>query len=58
MQDLSFTDKYLPGKAMPRDYASRHAMLIEGLDEEEKERLKVHTGEDTQEERGTSADLP
>ena len=39
VQDLSFTDKYLPGKAMPCDYASRHAVAIEGLDKEEKERL-------------------
>ena len=32
VQDLSFTDKYLPGKAMPCDYASRHAVLIKNLD--------------------------
>ena len=34
VQDLRFTDKYLPGKAMPCDYASRHAVPIEDLNEE------------------------
>ena len=38
VQDLRFTDKYLPGKAMPCDYASRHTLPIEDLTEE-KERL-------------------
>ena len=58
VQDLRFTDKYLPGKTMPCDYASRHAMLIEDLDEEEKERLMVDTGEDIQVMRVFIADLP
>ena len=58
VQDLSFTDKYLPGKEMPCDYASRHAVPIEGLDEEEKERLMVDTGEDIQVMRVFVADLP
>ena len=48
VQDLRFTDKYLPGKTMPCDYTSRHAVPIEDLDEEEKERLMVDTGEDIQ----------
>ena len=58
VQDHSFTDEYLPGRARPGDYAARHAEPSEGLDEEEKERLKADTGEDTQEERGASADPP
>ena len=43
---------------MPCDYASRHAVPIEGLDEEEKERLMVDTGEDIQVMRVFIADLP
>ena len=46
MQDHSFTDEYLPGKARPGDYAAHHAEPSEGLEEEEKENLKVDTGED------------
>ena len=58
VQDLSFTDKYLPGKTMPCDYASRHAVPIKDLDEDEKERLMVDTGEDIQVMRVFIADLP
>ena len=58
VQDLSFTDKYLPGKAMPCDYASRHAVPIEALNVDEKERLMVDTGEDIQVMRVFIADLP
>ena len=46
VQDLRFTDKYLSGKSMPCDYASRHASPIEDLTEEEKEQLIVDVGED------------
>ena len=56
--DLKFTDKYLPGKKMPCDYASRHAVPIEDLTEEEKERLMVDVGEDVQVMRVIMADLP
>ena len=55
---LGFTDKYLEGKAMACDYASRHAVPIEGLDEVEKERLMVDNGEDIQVMRVFIADLP
>ena len=58
VQDLSFTDKYLEGKAMPCDYASRHAAPIEGLNEEEQERLMVDNGKDIQVMRVFIADLP
>jgi hypothetical protein len=57
VQDHSFTDEYLPGRARPGDYAAFHAEPSEGLDEE-KERQKVDTAEDTQVEQVTSADLP
>ena len=46
VQKLRFTDKYLPGKSMPCDYASRHAAPIKDLTEKEKERLMVDVAED------------
>ena len=58
VQDLRFTDKYLLGKSMPCDYASRHASPIEDLTEEEKERLMVDVSEDIQVMRVIMADLP
>ena len=58
VQDLTFTDKYLDGKAMLCDYASRHAVPIEGLHKEEKERLMVNNGKDIQVMRVFIADLP
>ena len=57
VQDHSFTDEYLPGRTRPGDYADFHVEPSEGLDEE-KERQKVDTSEDTQVEQVTSADLP
>ena len=33
--DLSFTDKYLPGRLMPCDYASRNAVPIDDLNQEQ-----------------------
>ena len=58
VQDLRFTDKYLPGKSMPCYYTSRHAAPIEDLTEEEKRRLMVDVGEDIQVMRVIMADLP
>ena len=58
VQDLRFTDKYLPGKSMPCDYTSRHAAPIEDLTEEEKRRLMVDMGEDVQVMCVIMADLP
>ena len=58
VQDLRFNDKYLPGKSMPCNYASRHASPIKDLTEEEKERLMVDVGEDIQVIRVIMADLP
>ena len=51
VQDHSFTDEYLPGRARPGDYTARHAKPSEGLYKEEEERLKGDTGEDTWEEQ-------
>ena len=36
VQDLRFTNKYLPGKAMPCDYAFRHALPRRGYGEQER----------------------
>ena len=58
VQDIRFTDKYLPGKTMPCNYASRHAAPIKDLDEEERERLMVDTGQDIEVMRVFIADLP
>jgi hypothetical protein len=58
VQEHSSTDKYMPGKARPCDYADRHAEPSEGLEEEEKEHLKANTGEVTQVERVSATDLP
>ena len=58
VQDLRFTDKYLPGKAMPCDYTFRYASPIEDLTEEEKELLMVDVGDDIQVMRVIMADLP
>ena len=56
--DLKFTKKFRPGKKMPCDYPSRHAVPIEDLTEEEKERLMVDVGEDMQVMRVLMADPP
>ena len=46
--DLQFTDKYLAGKDMPCDFASRHPRPISELSEHEREDLMVDDGEDVQ----------
>ena len=58
VQDHSFTDRYLTGRTRPGDYAACHAEPSEGLDTEEKERLKVDNGEDIQVMRKSIADPP
>ena len=57
-QDLRYTDKCRPGKAMPCDYAFSHGVPIGDLNEEEKERLRMDIGEDIQVMRVCIADLP
>ena len=57
-QDLHYTDKYLEGRAMPGNHATRHAAPIEGLDEEEQEKPMVNNGKDIQDGRGYNNDLP
>ena len=57
VQDLRFTDKYLPGKSTPCDCTSRLVAPIEDLSKEEKERLIVEVGEDIQVMRVIMVDL-
>ena len=56
--DLSFTDKYLPGRANPADYNSRHPKPIKALRPQERENLMVDDGDDIQVMRVMLADLP
>ena len=46
IQDLSFTDKYLPGKRNPADYYSRHPHRIEHLSQELREEAAVDDAEE------------
>ena len=39
--DLTFTDKYLPGKEMPADFNSRHPQDIDHLDSKDKEHMLI-----------------
>ena len=55
--DLRFMDRYLPGKSMPCDYASRHASPVEDITEE-KEQLMVDVSKDIQVMRVIMVDLP
>ena len=56
--DLTFTDKYLPGKQMPADYGSRHPRPITHLSQQEREDHMIDDGEDVQIMRVIMADLP
>ena len=56
--DLTFVDKYLPGKQMPADYNSRHPQPIEHFSQQEREDHMVDDGEDVQIMRVIMADLP
>ena len=56
--DLTFTDKYLPGRVMPADYYSRHPAPISHLDSREREELMIDDGDDAQVMRVILADLP
>ena len=44
VQDLKYTMMHLPGKENPCDYGSRHPLPIEQLEENEKEKLGLNTG--------------
>ena len=44
--DLTFVDKYLPGKKMPADYYSRHPAPIQHLNVKEREADMIDDGED------------
>ena len=41
VQDLSFTDKYMPGKEIPCDYNSRHPNKIDHLSQDERNKLGI-----------------
>ena len=58
VMDLTFTDKYLPGRYMPADYSSRHPEPISNLTKEERETLEIDDGDDIQVMRVIMADLP
>ena len=56
--DLTFTDKYLPGRYMPADFNSRHPEPITHLSKHERENLQIDDGEDIQVMRVIMGDLP
>ena len=56
--DLTFTDKYLPGRQMPADFNSRHPQSIDGLTPEHLASLGVDDGTDIHVMRIVMADLP
>ena len=58
IMDLTFTDKYLPGKKMPGDYNSRHPAPITHLNSKERATLLVDDGDEVQIMRVMMADLP
>lgn len=58
VMDLTFTDKYLPGRDMPADYHSRHPAPITHLTNEERSQLMVDDGDDVHVMHVMMADLP
>ena len=46
VQDLSFTDKYMPGKVIPCDFNSRHPNSIDHLTGEERQKLGIDDGDE------------
>ena len=56
--DLTFTDKYLPGKEMPADFNSRHPQDIDHLDSKDKEHMLIDEGDDVQIMRVIMSNLP
>ena len=58
VQDLCFTDRYIPGKENPCDYGSRHPRDITGLDYRELEKLGAGPGEERFIRRIFPSDLP
>ena len=56
--DLTFTDKYLPGRDMPADFSSRHPRSISHLTNQQREKLMVDDGDDMQIMRVILSDLP
>ena len=58
IQNLSFTDKYLPDKRNLTDYSSRHPHSIEHLTQEQREEAGVDDGEEVHVMRVLISDLP
>ena len=58
IQDLCFTDKYIPGKENPNDYASRHPHSIDHLTQEQREEAGVDDGTETHVMKILLSDLP
>ena len=58
IMDVTFTDKYLPGKKMPGDYNSRHKTPITHLNWKERATLMVDDGDEVQILIVMMADLP
>ena len=58
VQDLSFTDKYLPGKTNPSDFTSRHPQNIRHLTQRQREEAGVDEGQKIHALRVLLKDLP
>lgn len=58
VQDLSFTDKYMPGKVIPCDFNSRHPNSIDHLTGEERQKLGIDDGDEITIRRIFLRDLP
>ena len=58
MQDLCFTDKFIPGKENPTDYSSQHPNSIDHPTQEQREEAGVDDGTETHVMRILLSDLP
>ena len=58
VQDLCFTDKYMPGRTIPCDYNSRHPQPIQHLSQEDRAKQGIDDGEEIFIRRVFMSDLP
>ena len=58
IQDLSFTDRYMPGKEIPCDFNSRHPNKIDHLSQEDREKLGLDSSDEIAIRRIFIKDLP
>ena len=58
VQDLSFTDKYMPGKIIPYDYNSRHPKPLQHLSQWDRHKQGIDDGEELFIMRVFMIDLP